>query len=369
MEKGMGSVLLDEYLGEKPLIVYDVHEARSYVVRHLKTFPEITVVKRPLEIADYLVQTPRGTVAVERKRASDFLSSISDGRLSGQIESLTEYPDPRIILEGAIFTSVKDKGCYSVDTLGKVLNPKRSSRTQPRTMWSSRFFIHPHAFISLLEKIQEAGVKLILTGSAHDTAEVLRHWATRGEKRESLTIRQKTKTPTDLEKQIYLLAGLPGISTRRAKALLQEFGTPMKALHAFLEHPSKSFPVEGIGKKTATEIRRLLTTSLQEVEGLAMAEYEFREGVEALEAILDGKERELRGKTVGELKGLLKERGLPRSGRKGDLVERLLEALPEEERIDIPRFLEGYEALLRQKGELHQIPERLQREYRRLKRA
>jgi ERCC4-type nuclease len=65
-------MLLDNFIDGKPVVVYDIREARSFVVRYLKGFEDVTIVKRPLEIADYLVQTSGKTIAVERKRASDF---------------------------------------------------------------------------------------------------------------------------------------------------------------------------------------------------------------------------------------------------------------------------------------------------------
>ncbi|MDP6459652.1 MAG: ERCC4 domain-containing protein, partial [Candidatus Hydrothermarchaeota archaeon] len=255
-------MLLDNFIDEKPVVVYDTREAKSFVVRYLKKFEDVTIVKRPLEIADYLVQTSGKTIAAERKRASDFLSSVSDGRLFTQVEHLLEYEDPRLILEGAIFTSSKSGRCYSIDTLGKALNVKRRARTQPRTMWSTQFFIHPHAFTSIFKKIQDLGITIIPTGSAYDTADLLRYWATRGDKREYLSIRRKSKVYTDLDKQLFLVSGLIGVSTKRAEALLKKFGTPMRVFNAFLEYSPKKFPVEGVGEKTAGEIKKLLTTSM-----------------------------------------------------------------------------------------------------------
>lgn len=362
-------MLLDNYMDGKPVIVYDAHEAKTFVVRYLKEFPEVTPVRRALEIADYLVQTAEGTIAVERKRATDFMSSISDGRLFEQAENLLEYDDPRIILEGAIFTSVKSGRCYTVDTLGKVINVRRYSRTQPRTMWSTQFFVHPHAFISLLEKLQDMGIKLILTGSAYDTADTLRYWATRKEGKESLEIRRKTRIFSDHERQLYLLSGLTGVSTKRAAVLLEKFGTPLKAFQAFLDYSPKTFPVEGIGEKTVMEVRKLLTSNLANVPQEKLTEYEFREGVMELGRILLGKEAELKKENIPELKKLLKARGLGVGGRKEELLGRLLGAMGEAERIDMPLFLERYETLLGKKTELQHVPEHLQREYERFKLA
>ncbi|MFQ6105668.1 MAG: ERCC4 domain-containing protein [Candidatus Hydrothermarchaeaceae archaeon] len=351
------------------MIVYDTHESRTFVVRYLKKFEEIRVVSRALEIADYLVQTEGGTIAIERKRASDFLSSISDGRLFTQIEHLLEYEDARIILEGAIFTSSKSRRCYSIDALGKPLNVKRSAKTQPRTMWSTQFFVHPHALASIFKKIQDVGVRIIPTGSAYDTADLLKYWATKGESREYLAIRTKKKGLTDLDRQLFLLAGLGGISTKRAEALLKEFGSPMRVFTAFLEHSPKKFPVEGIGEKTAAQIKKLLTGNIVDVKPSKMIEHEFRECVAQLDNILNRAENELRKKTIPELKKILKKRNLELSGKKEELIRRILRDMDEREKTDIPAFLREYEKLLKTKTTFQKIPPRLEKKYRELKKV
>jgi ERCC4-type nuclease len=359
-------MLLDNFIDGKPVVVYDTREAKSFVVRYLKGFKDITTVRRSLEIADYLVRGRSKTIAVERKRASDFLASVSDGRLFTQLEHLLEYEDPRLILEGAIFTSAKSGRCYSIDTLGRVLNPRRSSKKQPRAMWSTEFFVHPHALVAIFEKMQEMGIKVIPTGSAYDTADVLRHWATRGDRREYLAIRHKSKAYTDLDRQLFLLAGLIGISTKRAEALLKAFGSPMKVFHAFLEYSPKKFPVEGIGEKTASEIRKLLTANLLGGKTEKLTEYEFRERIAELEDILREREASLRRKSVPELKKMLREKGLRVTGRKEELIERLLGSMKPEEKVNIPLFIEKYERLLRLKTDFQGIPRRIEKAYEKL---
>lgn len=360
-------MLLDDFMSDKLVIVYDTHEARTFVVRYLKEFKDITVIERPLEIADYLVQTSEGTIAVERKRASDFLTSISDGRLFTQLEHLAEYEDARIILEGAIFTSSKSGRCYSIDSLGKVINPRRSARTQPRTMWSTQFFVHPHALTSIFKKIQDMGIKIIPTGSSYDTADILRFWATKGETKEYLTIRHKKTKISDLDKQLFLLSGLTGISTIRAEELLKKFGTPMRVFNAFLEYSPKKFPVDGIGEKTVAEIKKMLTTNLLGVQPSRLIEHEFREGIEELEEILHRTENELKRKTMPELKGIARQKNLGVTGTKGELIKRLLDAMPENEKVDMPLFIEKYERLLKIKTEFQNVPEHLQKMYERFK--
>lgn len=360
-------MLLDNFIEGKPVVVYDTREAKSFVVRYLKSFEEITLIKQPLEIADYLVQTSGKTIAVERKRASDFLTSVSDGRLFTQIEHLLEYEDPRLILEGAIFTSTKGGRCYSIDTLGKVLNVKRRSRTQPRTMWSTEFFVHPHSFTSIFKKIQDLGITIIPTGSAFDTADLLRYWTMKGGKREYLSIRRKSKVYTDLDRQLFLLSGLMGVSTKRAEALLKKFGTPMKVFNAFLEYTPKKFPVEGVGEKTAAEIRKLLTASLVNAQPSRLIEYEFRESVAELQEILRGKEVELQKMKVPQLKELLREKGLKVTGKKNELIKNYLDTIPQEERVDAALFIRKYEDLLKLKTEFQRMPDDLEEAYERLK--
>ncbi len=360
-------MLIDDFISDKPVIIYDLHEAKTFVVRYLKEFDDIVLVKRQLEIADYLVETEKGTMAVERKRAGDFLTSIKDGRLFEQIENLTEYEDARILVEGAIFTSTKNGRCYAVDSLGRALNPNASTRSQPRTMWSTQYFVHPHALISIFEKIQDMGIKVIFTGSAYDTADTLHFWATRGEKREYLSIRQKKKVFTDFDRQLFLISGLTGISTKRAESLLKEFGTPMRVFNAFLEYSPKKFPVEGIGEKTVNQIRRVLTKNLLEIEPKKMIEHEFRERVEELRKIVSHMEEDLKRKKVPVLKEILRKRGLRVSGRKSELIERLLSDMSLEERIDIPLFIKKYEKMLEAKTDFQKIPEDLEKMYKEFK--
>jgi len=360
-------MLLDSYLHDKPVVVYDPNEKRAMVVRHLKKFNDIAVVERALEIADYLVQSSNGTIAVERKRASDFLTSIKDGRLFSQIEHLTEYEDARIVIEGAIFTRAKMGACFCVDTLGKPLNRSRGARSQPIATWATRHFVHPHSLTSIFKRIQEMGIAIIPSGSAYDTADLLHFWATQDKRREHLEIRRKRKLETDYERQLFILAGLPGIGAVQAEELLRTYGTPMHVFSAFLDHPPNRFPVKGIGEKKVRRIRELLTANLLEVERQRLIEHEFKENVEELYQIINAKEAELKALTVAELKPLLRERGLKVTGTKKALIERLLDSMELEEKVDIKRFTERYERLKDMKERHQQIPRDLALFYSRVK--
>lgn len=243
-------------MGEKPVIIYDSREKKSFVVRYLKKFKEIVAVEQTLEIADYLIQTENKTIAIERKRASDFLNSIVDGRMFFQLENLQEYEEKRLILEGAILPNIKEKSCFS---LSKFMRELRESKTKAKLymVWATKHKIHPHALASTFEKLQKSGVVVIPTGGAYDTAELLRYWATKSRERGYISIRRK-KVCTVRDAQIFLLSGLPGINVKRAEALLDEFGSPIKVFEAFLTFNPKKFPIKGIGEKTVKEIRKLL---------------------------------------------------------------------------------------------------------------
>jgi ERCC4-type nuclease len=349
-------MILDDYFHEKPVVVYDPNEKRAHVIRHLREFEDIEVVERPLEIADYLVQSPEGTIAVERKKASDFLSSITDGRLFTQIEHLRGYEDARIVLEGAIFTKVKMGACFCIDTLGKPLNKKKGSRTQPMTTWATRHFIHPHSLTSIFKKVQDMGISIIPSGGSYDTADLLHFWATRGEKKEQLEIRRKVKTETDYDRQLFIIAGLPNIGAVQAIELLKTFGTPMHVFSAFLDHSPRNFRVKGLGEKKVRKIKQLLTKNLLEVQRKRMIEHEFKEGIAVLYEILNARENELLEMRVEEVKALLKEKNLKLSGKKRELVRRVLDSMSDEERVDTKRFIQAYDELKKTKDKHHRIP-------------
>ena len=349
-------MLLDDFIHDKPVVVYDPNEKRAHVIRYLREYPDIVLVEKPLEIGDYLVQSGEGTIAVERKKASDFLTSIKDGRLFTQIEHLKEYEDARIVLEGAIFTKVKMGACICIDTLGKPLNKRRGARTQPMTTWGTRHFIHPHSLTSIFKKIQDMGITIIPSGGSYDTADLLHFWATKDEKKEHLEIRRKVKTETDYDRQLFMIAGLPGIGAVQATELLRSFGTPMHVFSAFLDYSPKDFPVNGLGDKKVSAIKELLTKNLLEVQRKRMIEHEFKERLEELYNIMNAKENELTKLTMEKIKPLLQERNLKTTGKKPELIKLLLDSMETVEKVNTKSFIAAYDELKKTKARHHQIP-------------
>lgn len=187
---------------------------------------DVRVEMQHLAVGDYVLSS---RVAVERKTAADFASSIVDRRLFAQVEALkAAYEVVIFLLEGP--------------TLYEASN------------------VHPNAIRGALSYlIILEGISLLRTEDAEDSAgylatmarheqegldyEVSRHHARRG-------------TSSRLQKR-YVVEDLPGIGPKMADALLQEFGT-LRALFNAEEDALRR--VYGIGPKRAERICALLTT-------------------------------------------------------------------------------------------------------------
>jgi len=214
---------------EKEVIIYsDIREASSKIIDILKK--RCKVEEKSLPVGDYLLSK---RVCVERKTASDFLQSITDGRLFSQIKEMIEnFKNPLIIIEG-----------------NGLFNGERK--------------IHPNAIRGALASIAiDFGIPILWTENQLETAELLFSIAKREqlERKNSVSIRGKKKTRSMNEIQEYLIAGLPKISREKSRSLLKHFGTPQKIFTASEEELKN---VEGVGEKLAKKIRKILTKSYE----------------------------------------------------------------------------------------------------------
>lgn len=206
-----------------PIIYADIREANSRILALLKDRCDLR--EKQLAVADYQLSR---RVAVERKTSSDFLSSLTDGRLFKQIEELTvNFKRPLMILEG--------DGLFS-------------SRN-----------IHPNAIRGALASISlDYCVPIIRTEDNRDTAEMLLSIAKREQfkAKRSFAIRGEKKTISMNHRQEYLLAGLPKVNTMTARKLLKHFGSPERI---FAANEEQLQSVDGIGPKMAKRIRQVLS--------------------------------------------------------------------------------------------------------------
>ena len=205
-----------------PIVYADSREGNSKVIRHL-TEMEIDVKVHSMAVADYQVSDE---VAIERKTAKDFVDSLIDKRLFKQAKELSEeFKHPIMILEG--------------DDLYNGM-------------------VNPNAIRGSLASIAiDFGISIIPTRNAQDTAAMIKRIAVREQngERTPIQIRTDKKPVSLLEQQLFIVESLPNIGPVNAKNLLQHFGSVANVLNA---SESELQEVEGIGKKTAENIRKVI---------------------------------------------------------------------------------------------------------------
>ena len=207
---------------DKPVVYADSREGNSKVIRHLSQM-EIDVQVRSMAVGDYQVSDD---VVIERKTAKDFVDSIIDKRLFKQARELSEeFKHPILILEGDdIYNGM----------------------------------IHPNAIRGTIAAIAiDFGISIIPTRNSQDTAAMIKRMAVREQNGEKVHIQIRTdKKPVSLwEQQLFIIESLPNIGPVNAKNLLQHFGSVEKVITA---SESELQEVEGIGKKTAKNIRKVV---------------------------------------------------------------------------------------------------------------
>lgn len=207
---------------ELPIVFADTREGNSKVIRHLSEM-EIDVKVQAMAVGDYQVSDE---VVIERKTAKDFVDSIVDKRLFKQARSLMEeFKRPLIILE--------EDDLYNG-------------------------MINPNAIRGSIASIAlDFGISIIPTRNAQDTAAMIKRIAIREQSGEKTPIQIRTdKKPVNLwEQQLFIIESLPNIGPVNAKNLLEHFGTVANIINA---SESQLQEVEGIGKKTAANIRKVV---------------------------------------------------------------------------------------------------------------
>lgn len=207
---------------ELPVVFADTREGNSKVIRHLSEM-EIDVKVQAMAVGDYQVSDE---VVIERKTARDFVDSIVDKRLFKQARSLMEeFKRPLIILEGD-------------DLYNGMINPNAIRG-------------------SIASIALDFGISIIPTRNAQDTAAMIKRIAIREQNGEKTPIQIRTdKKPVNLwEQQLFIIESLPNIGPVNAKNLLEHFGTVANIINA---SESQLQEVEGIGKKTAANIRKVV---------------------------------------------------------------------------------------------------------------
>jgi Fanconi anemia group M protein len=210
--------------GGNVIIYADTRESNTRIPHILKKLCDVR--EKQLLVGDYILSE---RVCIERKTTPDFVQSIIDKRLFSQLETMkANYPNPVLIVEG-----------------GDILDNGRD--------------IHPNAVRGAIAAISvDYAVPMIWTATQMDTAHQLFAIAKREQldSKKSVGIRNKKKQRSMEETQEFLVAGIPKISTAKARALLKHFRTPERM---FTASEADLMKVEGIGCGLARQIRRIMT--------------------------------------------------------------------------------------------------------------
>jgi len=204
----------------KVLVIADYRERE--VIENLKGLGA-SVNEMNLKVGDFICSGDG--VVVERKTHSDFVSSITDGRMFEQLKHLKEnYERPIIIVEGFSDREINENALKAT-------------------------------IASLITKFN---VSFINTKNSLDTAKMV-YWLAKKEQEDvhkHLGFKQGKKPKETKLLQEYVLSSIPGISKVLATRLLEKFGSIEQVVNAQEMELSK---VKGVGKKLASKVKKLLT--------------------------------------------------------------------------------------------------------------
>ena len=204
---------------ENPAIIIDYREKNSMIIAELNALDIIVEIKE-LKVADYIVNG----VAIERKTVFDFINSMKNHRLIQQLESLQQYKDRLLIIEG-----IDEQELYSDS--------------------EDRIGMHPNSIRGfLLSILLKYRTPIIFTKNYEDTAKFLSVLAKR--KNHEIPLNAKRKAMNKKEQLQFILEGFPGIGPKTARKLLKEFKTIKGVVNADKEKLKKI-----LGKKADTIIK------------------------------------------------------------------------------------------------------------------
>ncbi|PLW80857.1 hypothetical protein C0585_00545 [Candidatus Woesearchaeota archaeon] len=211
-------------------IIVDHREKANKIIR-LLIDRGVKIKLETLEIGDYLLSD---RVCVEFKTIPDFVDSIIDGRIMGQLKELKKYEKPLVIVEGT-------EDIYSMRN------------------------ISPNAIKGvILASMISFGIPIYFSKDNIESSEILRMIATKeqlNEKR-SFTL-HNVKPNNDRELQEYIVSSFPGVGSTLSKPLLKRFRS-IRNIANSKEDELKE--IELIGEKKAKKIREILDKEYKDYE-------------------------------------------------------------------------------------------------------
>lgn len=201
-----------------PEIIVDDRETSSRVVEILSELGAAIRLKR-LEEGDYAIG---GRILVERKTTADFLNTLVERDLFGQLTLLSSAaPRPVLIVEGS-------------DLFG----PRR---------------IHPNAIRGAIAAIAvDLGIPVIFTKDEGETAQMLFVLARREREEPGAgKMHPHKRYESAREQQEYIVSSLPGVGLKNARLLLEHFGSIRALVDAEKE---ELMQIRGVGEQTASQL-------------------------------------------------------------------------------------------------------------------
>jgi Fanconi anemia group M protein len=212
---------IEEFTPQGPKIVIDDRETSSKVVEQLSDMGAAIRIER-LPAGDYAIGD---RILVERKTARDFVDTLIERDLLGQVKVMAEAATrPVMIIEGGDLYTQRD--------------------------------IHPNAIKGVLAALTvDMGVSLLFTKDEQDTAQMLmvlakREDAERGERK----VHPHKSYRSQKEEQEYIISAFPEIGMKNARVLLSHFGSIQLIANAEL---AELTAIKGIGDKTAARVFKL----------------------------------------------------------------------------------------------------------------
>lgn len=206
----------------------DTRELNGTLVKHWHAysgnFPGLEQEPLELEYGDYVIGA--GAI-VERKSSTDFMLSVMDKKIFGNIAKLkAEFDQIIYVVEGDIF--------------------------------APRFHSNPAALRDALAYMSAAeGVALIPSPDAAMSAELVYDMAMYIQRGDDNVVSVHTRKPKDLRSsQQYLIESLPGVTAERARDLLRAFGNAAAVLGA----SDSQLQAAGLSIEAVTRIRKILET-------------------------------------------------------------------------------------------------------------
>lgn len=193
-----------------------------------------------LGVGDYVMFTADDlSVAIERAAIGDLLSKVTDGRLYSQLQGITQFDIPILLVEGV----------YSPASDGRIRLP------------SVEFNWKYDSLENLLLDAQLRGIILSRTPSLEATARLIRAYHgyfSKGSAKFQVRKERLFSYNARVTPQLRLVSALPQVNWQLAHRLLDRFGTP---LDVFSSEPADLQSVNGVGKAKSEEIYNVLRSS------------------------------------------------------------------------------------------------------------